>query len=141
MNTELLYTVNKDLQYEMIFSPQVIQKIEELFDIDVSTEECLEFISKFGEQEFLDHFEDLIDFEYEFKFVNIQTLIDFYSGLSFLDLDFYGQFPSRREFIEMHYCLDDMDSVIIIDWNQTISQVSEIFDFIPSDDGFYVFCK
>ena len=54
MNTDLLYTINKKLQYEAIFSSPVIEKIQELFDIDVSTEECLEFIERFGENEFLD---------------------------------------------------------------------------------------
>ena len=103
MNNELLQIVN----YEQVFSPQVIEKIQELFDIDVSTEECLEFIDKFGEDDFLQYYDDYIDFDHEVgKYVNIETLIDFYSGLSFLDLEFYGKYTSQVDFIEKYYKLD-----------------------------------
>jgi hypothetical protein len=137
MNHELLQMVN----YEQVFSPQVIEKIQELFDIDVSTEECLEFIDKFGEDDFLQYYDDYIDFDNELgKYVNIETLIDFYSGLSFLDLDFYGKYTSQVDFIEKHYELD-LPPVIIIDWQQTTSYVSKLFDFVPCGDGYYVFRK
>ena len=137
MNNELLQIVN----YEQVFSPQVIEKIQELFDIDVSTEECLEFIDKFGEDDFLQYYDDYIDFDHEVgKYVNIETLIDFYSGLSFLDLEFYGRYTSQVDFIEKYYKLD-LPPVIIIDWEQTTSYVSNLFDFVPCDDGYYVFGK
>ena len=137
MNHELLQMIN----YEQVFSPQVIEKIQELFDIDVSTEDCLEFIDKFGEDDFLQYYDDYIDFDDEVgKYVNIQTLIDFYSGLSFLDLEFYGRYTSQVDFIEKYYEID-LPPVIIIDWEQTTSYVSKLFDFVPYKDGYYVFGK
>jgi hypothetical protein len=137
MNNELLQIVN----YEQVFSPKVIEKIQELFDIDVSTEEILEFIDKFGEDDFLQYYDDYIDFDHEVgKYVNIEKLIDFYSGLSFLDLEFYGKYTSQVEFIERYYELD-LPPVIIIDWEQTTSYVSKLFDFVPYGDGYYVFGK
>lgn len=136
MNHELLQIMN----YEQIFSPKVVEKIQELSDTDVSVEECLEFIDRFGEQDFLEYYESYVDFESDFKFVNIQTLIDFYSGLSFLDLEFHGEFPSQKHFIEMYYNIY-LSSVISVDWDQTILNVSKFFDFIPYKDGFYIFNK
>ena len=137
MNHELLQMVN----YEQVFSPQVIEKIKELFDIDVSTEDCLEFIDRFGQDDFLQYYDDFIDFDNEVgKYVNIETLIDFYSGLSFLDLEFYGKYTSQADFIEKYYELD-LPPVIIIDWEQTTSYVSKLFDFVSCEDGYYVFGK
>lgn len=136
MNHELLQIMN----YEQIFSPKVVEKIQELSDIDVSVEECLEFIDRFGEQDFLEYYESYVDFESDFKFVNIQTLIDFYSGLSFLDLEFYGEFPSQKHFIEMYYNIY-LSPVISVDWDQTVLNASKFFDFIPYKDGFYIFNK
>lgn len=136
MNHELLQIMN----YEQIFSPKVLEKIQELSDIDVSVEECLEFIDRFGEQDFLEYYESYVDFESDFKFVNIQTLIDFYSGLSFLDLEFCGEFLSQKHFIEMYYNIY-LSSVISIDWGQTILNVSKVFDFIPYENSFYIFSK
>jgi hypothetical protein len=138
MNHELLQMVN----YEQVFSPQVIEKIQELFDIDVSTEECLEFIDKFGEQDFLQYYDKFVEFDHLFgKNVNIDILIDFYSGLSFLDLFFYGKYSSREFFIEEIFG-GGVNEIIAIDWQQTIANASKLYDFIPTPTNeYYIFRK
>jgi hypothetical protein len=66
-------------------------------------------------------------------------LIEYYSGFSFLDLEFYGEYKTERDFIEQYYEIN-LAPVIIIDWDQTINQVKKLFDFIPSTSKtFYIF--
>lgn len=137
MNHELLQIVN----YEQVFPPKVIKKIQELFDIDVSTEEILEFIDRFGEDDFLEYYDDFTDFDREFGgYVDIETLIEFYSGLSFLDLEFYGVYTSQVDFIEKYYEID-LPPVIIINWEETISYVSKLFDLVPCKKGYAILGK
>lgn len=138
---ERLYEI-KNMKYECVYSPEVVERMRELVEIDYPAEDCLDFIDKYGEQEFLDYYDLFVDFEKDCKNVNTQVLIDYYSGFSFLDLEYYGEFPTQQSFIQMYYELERLPDIIIIDWEETIKYVKQLFDFVPSNkNSFYIFGK
>jgi hypothetical protein len=132
-----------NMHYEMIYSPDVVERLKELVEADYSAKDCLDFIDNYGEEDFLEYYDILVEFESDHKSVNIQTLINYYSNFSFLDLEFMGEYPSERSFIEYYYCeIDRLSPLIIIDWQETISRVKKLFDFVPTNSGFfYIFAK
>jgi hypothetical protein len=139
---ERMYEI-KNMKYESVYSPEVVERMKELSEIDYPIDDCLDFIDKYGEEEFLEYYDLLVDFEHDFRNVETQVLIDYYSGFSFLDLEYYGEFPSEKAFIEMYYPeLDGLPAVLIIDWESTIRYVQELFDFVPSGkNAFHIFGK
>jgi hypothetical protein len=138
---ERLYEI-KNMKYECVYSPEVVERMRELVEIDYPAEDCLDFIDNYGEQEFLDYYDLFVDFESDCKNVNTQVLIDYYSGFSFLDLEYYGEFPTQQSFIQMYYELERLPDIIIIDWEETIKYVKQLFDFVPSNkNSFYIFGK
>jgi len=133
-----------NMKYECVYSPEVVERLKELVEIDYPAEECLDFIDKYGEKDFLEYYDYFVDFESDFKYVNTQLLIDYYSGFSFLYLDFYGEYKTKESFIETYYLLENLPPVISIDWEKTFNYVKELFDFIPSgkdQNSFYIFGK
>lgn len=131
-----------DMKYECVYSPESVERLKELVEADYCAEDCLDFIDKYGEQDFLEYYDLFIDFQEDVRYVNTQILIDYYSGFSFLDLEFYGEYKTQESFIERYYELDTLPPVIIIDWEKTFGYIKELFDFIPTDNNsFYIFGK
>ena len=129
----------KNLKYECVYSPIIVKRIKELMEIDYPVDDCLDFVDLYGEKDFLDYYDLFVDFQHEYRKINVNTLIEYYSGFSFLDLEFYGEYKTERDFIEQYYEIN-LAPVIIIDWDQTINQVKKLFDFIPSTSKtFYIF--
>lgn len=139
---ERMYEI-KNMTYECVYSPQVVERIKELVETDYPVENCLDFIDSYGEQDFFNYYDLFVDFELDFKSIDTGVLIDFYSGFSFLDLEFMGEYSDEKSFIRKYYNeLDILPPVISIDWEETIQQVKKFFDFVPSKkQTFYIFCK
>lgn len=130
----------KNLKYECVYSPEVVKEIQELVNEDYSPDECLDFIDQYGEEAFLEHYVNFGAFEYENPKIDLEILIEYYSGFDFLYHHFYGEYKTKQAFIEHYYVeLDALPPIIMIDWNSTISYVEKIFDFVPTKKNtFYV---
>jgi hypothetical protein len=138
---ERMYEI-KNMKYECVYSLEVVERIQELAESDYSVDDCLDFIDKYGEEEFFQYYDLLVDFEEDCKNVDTSILIDYYSGFSFLDQEYYGEYPCEQSFIEKYYEVEDFPSVVTIDWDKTINQVKQLFDFIPTGkQSLYVFGK
>lgn len=123
----------KNMKYEMVYSPEVVEEIKEWVSIDHSAEDCLDFVDRYGEEAFLEHYEAYVDFDQDYPTIDLDILFDYYSGFDYLYLSFYGEYSSIQAFIEHYYIeLDALPPIIMIDWEQTISQVEKLFDFIPT---------
>ena len=120
------------MTYEEIYSQKVVDKINDLAIDGFSPVSSINFIDKFGEDTFLEYYEDLIDFKEENPSIDVNILIEYYSGFDFLDDDFYGEFKSATEFASSFCYVDDISSYIVIDWIDTIQNLKEEFDFIPT---------
>ena len=130
--------------YEMLYSPEVIEKIKEYCDIDHDSDSCLEFIDKYGEADFLEYYDDYLDFDQLYgSRIDLDELVSFFSGFSFLYVDFYGDYDSVQDFAIKFYRLEELPEFLYIDWDMSIDCLKDQYEFVfhNKNHKFLVFGK
>lgn len=119
------------MTYETIFPKEVIELMKDLAEADYSMDDMVEFIQQYGEKEFLENYEFVKCYEFDYK-VNAQVLYDYYSGFDFLDMEFWGSYNSKEHFAKDFCYYDDLSNYLYVDWEKTIENLEKDYDMIET---------
>ena len=128
------------MSYDKIFPKEVIQLMQDLAEADYSMDDMVEFIEKYGQKEFLENYEFVKAYEYDYK-IDSEVLYDYYSGFDFLDLEFWGKYNSKEHFAKDFCYYDDVSDYLYVDWEKTIENLEKEFDMIESESKTIVIRK
>jgi hypothetical protein len=132
------------MNYETLYSQEVIDRMKEYEEVDYCSDDCLTFIDKFGEEDFLTYYDDYLNFnEIYGHILDLDELVSYFSGFSFLHTVFYGAFESPQDFVIKHFGLEELPHFLWIDWDITIDNVKDDYEIIFHDHNqkFLVFGK
>ena len=130
--------------YEMLYSQEVIERMKDYDDADYCSDDCLVFIDKYGEADFLQYYDDYLDFDDLYgSQLDLDELVSYFSGFSFLHTTFYRVYDSPQDFAVKFYKLQELPVFLYIDWDISIDSLKDQYEFVfnNKNQNFLVFGK
>jgi hypothetical protein len=132
------------MNYETLYSQEVIERMKEYNEADYCSDDCLVFIDKYGEADFLQYYDDYLDFDDLYgSQLDLDELVSYFSGFSFLHTVFYGVYDSPQDFAVKFYKLEELPVFLYIDWDISIDNLKDQYEFVfnNKNQNFLVFGK
>jgi hypothetical protein len=132
------------MNYEMLYSQDVIERMKDYNEADYCSDDCLAFIDKYGEADFLQYYDDYLDFDDLYgRILDLDELVSYFSGFHFLHTVFYGAYESPQDFAIKHYGLEELPQFLWIDWDISIDNLKDDYEIVFHDHNqkFLVFGK
>ena len=129
------------MNYKEVYSQETVDKIEELIADSYALEDIVDFIDKYSEAEFRNHYQTYVENGEEYSYEAVDAFIEEF-GLHSLVGDHFqnsyrGQYDSKADYAESYVSdcyVVDLPSFLEIDWEASF----ENLDVVMSDSG-YVF--
>ena len=129
------------MNYKEVYSQDTVDKIEELIADSYALEDIVDFIDKYSEAEFRNHYQTYVENGEEYSYEAVDAFIEEF-GLHSLVGDHFqnsyrGQYDSKADYAESYVSdcyVVDLPSFLEIDWEASF----ENLDVVMSDSG-YVF--
>lgn len=132
------------MNYETLYSQEVIERMHDYNEADYCSDDCLAFIDKYGEADFLQYYDDYLDFDDLYgRILDLDELVSYFSGFHFLHTVFYGAYESPQDFAIKHYGLEELPQFLWIDWDISIDNLKDVYEIVFHDHNqkFLVFGK
>ena len=129
------------MNYKEVYSQETVDVIEELIADSYALEDIVDFIDKYSEAEFRNHYQTYVENGEEYSYEAVDAFIEEF-GLHSLVGDHFqnsyrGQYDSKADYAESYVSdcyVVDLPSFLEIDWEASF----ENLDVVMSDSG-YVF--
>ena len=129
------------MNYKEVYSQETVDVIEELIADSYALEDIVDFIDKYSEAEFRNHYQTYVENGEEYSYEAVDAFIEEFglhslTGNNFQD-SYRGQYDSKADYVGYYvndYCEVDLPSFLEIDWEASF----ENLDVVMSDSG-YVF--
>ena len=129
------------MNYKEVYSQETVDVIEELIADSYALEDIVDFIDKYSEAEFRNHYQIYVETGEEYSYEAVDAFIEEF-GLHSLVGDHFqnsyrGQYDSKADYAESYVSdcyVVDLPSFLEIDWEASFNNLDVVF----SKDG-YVF--
>lgn len=131
------------MNYKEVYSQETVDVIEELIADSYALEDIVEFIDKYSEAEFRNHYQTYVENGEEYSYEAVDAFIEEFGLHSFTSSAFEdayrGQYDSKADYAEQ-YTSDvysvEVPSFVEVDWEATFENLDVVF----SGNGYgYVF--
>ena len=130
------------MNYKEVYSQETVDVIEELIADSYALEDIVDFIDKYSEAEFRNHYQTYVENGEEYSYEAVDAFIEEFglhslTGDNFQD-SYRGQYNSKADYADSYVrdCYVDVNlpSFLEIDWEASFNNLDVVF----SKDG-YVF--
>jgi hypothetical protein len=129
------------MNYKEVYSQETVDKIEELIADSYGLEDIVDFIDKYSEAEFRNHYQTYVENGEEYSYEAVDAFIEEFGlhslvGDNFQD-SYRGQYDSKADYAESYVSdcyVVDLPSFLEIDWEASFNNLDVVF----SSNG-YVF--
>ena len=129
------------MNYKEVYSQETVDKIEELIADSYALEDIVDFIDKYSEAEFRNHYQTYVETGEEYSYEAVDAFIEEFGLHSLVGDNFQnsyqGQYDSKADYAESYVSdcyVVDLPSFLEIDWEASFNNLNVVF----SKDG-YVF--
>ena len=124
--------------YKEVFTPETVEKIDELIDESYCLDDMLVFIDEYSEDDFVAYYEEYVRCGEAIGYEAVDALIEAMGDVSYVEdceERYQGHYHNEAEFAEEFYSgLYDVPSALVIDWQATWD-TSLRYDFTSCSDG------
>jgi len=129
------------MNYKEVYSQETVDVIEEMIADSYALEDIVDFIDKYSEAEFRNHYQTYVENGEEYSYEAVDAFIEEFglhslTGTNFQD-SYRGQYYSKADYVGDHVndCYSvNLPSFLEIDWGASFNNLDVVF----SKDG-YVF--
>ena len=129
------------MNYKEVYSQETVDVIEELIADSYALEDIVDFIDKYSEAEFRNHYQTYVETGEEYSYGAVDAFIEEFGLHSFTSSGFEdayrGQYDSKADYAESYVSdcyVVDLPSFLEIDWEASFNNLDVVF----SSNG-YVF--
>ena len=129
------------MNYKEVYSQETVDVIEELIADSYALEDIVDFIDKYSEAEFRNHYQTYVETGEEYSYEAVDAFIEEFGLHSFTSSGFEdayrGQYDSKADYAESYVSdcyVVDLPSFLEIDWEASFNNLDVVF----SSNG-YVF--
>ena len=129
------------MNYKEVYSQETVDKIEELIADSYALEDIVDFIDKYSEAEFRNHYQTYVENGEEYSYEAVDAFIEEFGLHSLVGDNFQnsyqGQYDSKADYAESYVSdcyVVDLPSFLEIDWEASFNNLDVVF----SSNG-YVF--